>query len=372
MRIAILSLTDPDGPGTGATLRVRAFADNLEALGHEVFRVFPPTRATGEAPAPAGVGESLGERSMPGWLRGLKRELLPMPTSLGARNADLNDAVKALLPLDILVITALSQVGYARLAPGAARWMDFMDLWSNFGPAEVRRRRGLARVTTRLQIAHLRRLETRVASRADVVTVAGWQDVEALRARGCRAHWQPTTLPDQVFATTLSGPRPRVAGMFADFRYWPNVDAYETLVNVWAPRLHAAGWGCVVAGIGSDDLPAHPLVERIGRVAEVADFYNLVGATVAPLSLGGGMKVKVVESLGHGIPVLASDSAVEGLPRSVADLVMTTDLEDPDIRLLERLLDPVITRDALRPYMSSSLHENLFRLTRSFREQKSS
>ena len=60
-------------------------------------------------------------------------------------------------------------------------------------------------------------------------------------------------------------------------------------------------------------------VEVLGPVDEVATFYDRVDVVLAPIARGGGMKVKVVEAMMHGVPVVATRHAMEGLPRAIAD-----------------------------------------------------
>jgi hypothetical protein len=42
---------------------------------------------------------------------------------------------------------------------------------------------------------------------------------------------------------------------------------------------------------------------------------------------GGGMKVKVVEAMMHGVPVIATDHSTEGLPPAIS--AVCTDLRGP-------------------------------------------
>jgi glycosyltransferase involved in cell wall biosynthesis len=55
-------------------------------------------------------------------------------------------------------------------------------------------------------------------------------------------------------------------------------------------------------------------VDIIGPVDQVASFYDRIDVAVAPVERGGGMKVKVVEAMMHGVPVVATEHAKDGLP----------------------------------------------------------
>jgi glycosyltransferase involved in cell wall biosynthesis len=327
MRIAVLSLADPDGPPHGGAIRIRALATALERAGHDVDRVFPATAATSAVAGSRGIGPSRGERQLPQPLRRLKRHLLPMPTQLGARNAAMAHRLADLAP-DVLLMTAVSQASYRAAVPQARLWVDLLDVWSAFALREARARSGLSALTSRAQVAQLRRVEDRLAREAAVVTVVGWRDREIMLTRGADVTWLPVTLPEASFRQEPTD-RPRVAGLLGNFHFWPNRDAYDRLVATWAPRLVAAGWEVVVAGLGATSLPQSSLVRNLGQLADPTSFYRDVGLVVAPIALGGGMKVKVVEALAHGRPVLASPEAAEGLPPDVRAMVTVTPLDAP-------------------------------------------
>jgi hypothetical protein len=53
-------------------------------------------------------------------------------------------------------------------------------------------------------------------------------------------------------------------------------------------------------------------------VPSVDSFYQRVDAVLAPIERGGGMKVKVVEAMMHGVPVIATEHARVGLPPAIA------------------------------------------------------
>ena len=357
MKVVILSLADPRSHPSGATLRIRTMSEAFKAAGHAVEHVYPGTFATGDGEGSSGAGASRGESAMPDLLRRLKRHLLPMPTAAGARNPALAAQLQALDP-DLLVLTALSQTPFRRATPRAHVWLDFLDLWSTFAMRELQSRSGVAKLTTRGQAAYLKRLETRQSRTAEVVTAVGWGDFQELRARGVAAEWLPVTMAPVKVST--GGPaRGRTAGFLGNFRYWPNQDAYARFADVWAPRLTELGVTSIVAGVGADDLPANPHIRNLGQVAEVTEFYDQISWTVAPLALGGGMKIKVIESLAHGVPVLASRHAVEGLPPDVASLARVVDLESPKF---DDLLDPALPDDTakrLAPFSSHHMNERV-------------
>lgn len=334
-RVAVLSFWDPWEAPHGGTLRTRAFCEAFARLGLEVSCVYPasPTSRQGMFDGVERVpvsGQTVGHQRWPTTLQRLKRALLPMPTAVGARSPALRSALRELGPLDALVVSHLTAVQHAEL--GTRLWLDQSDLWSGFAAREASARRGVARATASWQRRTIVAREDRAVRTARIVTAAGWRDADVLRDRtGAAVHWLPTALPDAADPGPQRAVGPPAVGYLANFAYHPNVDAYELLLERWLPVLRDRGWRLVVAGLRSDELAPRDDVDVLGPIDDVDDFYRVIDATVAPVRLGGGMKVKVIESLLKGRPVIATDFAVEGFPPEVRALATVVDATDPDV-----------------------------------------
>ena len=102
------------------------------------------------------------------------------------------------------------------------------------------------------------------------------------------------------------------------FRHTPNVDAVLYFVEeIWPiVRAKMPGVNFIVAGSHMPDtifnLESEGVVIR-GFVPDLADLFNQVRISVAPLRFGAGQKGKVVTSLGYGVPVIVSRIASEGM-----------------------------------------------------------
>ena len=71
--------------------------------------------------------------------------------------------------------------------------------------------------------------------------------------------------------------------------------------------LYGSGMTDTVRALESDN------VKPVGFVDDVADAYDRHRISVAPLLSGAGIKGKVLEALGHGIPTVVSPIAAEGI-----------------------------------------------------------
>jgi glycosyltransferase involved in cell wall biosynthesis len=56
-----------------------------------------------------------------------------------------------------------------------------------------------------------------------------------------------------------------------------------------------------------------PNVDLIGDPEVLDTYYNNATAVLIPLSQGGGTRLKVLEAMARGVPVIATNKAVEGL-----------------------------------------------------------
>jgi len=232
---------------------------------------------------------------------------------------EIREAVAGCEP-DLLVVSQIRAAPYADAVPDALLWLDQADVWSAFLDQEIAARHGLARSTARLQRRHIRRQEISWIQRAKVVTAAGYSDAGLLsRISGRDIQWLPTVVQGG------EAPRPHgaplTAGFFANFAFWPNRDAFALLRDEWAPVLRNQGWRVLVAGIGSASLGQTPGVDVIGEVSHPRDFYSQIDLALAPIRLGGGIKVKVVEALLWGRPVIGTKQAVDGLSPELANAI---------------------------------------------------
>jgi glycosyltransferase involved in cell wall biosynthesis len=114
-------------------------------------------------------------------------------------------------------------------------------------------------------------------------------------------------------------PRPSAQGdalLFLGTRFWrPNLDGLRHLCAQWpAITQGAPGATLVVVGDGPVPREAHQSgIEVLGFVDSLASVWPDVRALVAPLAVGGGVRVKILEAAARGVPVIASTTAVGSL-----------------------------------------------------------
>lgn len=123
-------------------------------------------------------------------------------------------------------------------------------------------------------------------------------------------------------------------------RLWPEIKR-----RVPAARLHLVGWGARAALAAYVGLPE---VHVEADVPDVREAFERTGVLLYAPARGSGMKIKVLEALAYGVPVVTTSEGVEGLPAS--DGVHAGVCED-DAGLIERtvrLLEDPALRDRRR------------------------
>ena len=118
------------------------------------------------------------------------------------------------------------------------------------------------------------------------------------------------------------------------FQHPPNVDAVLWFVNDVFPRVRAALPGIVFHVIGSKAPKnilelAHDGVQVHGFVEDIAPFMDGCRLALAPLRYGAGVKGKINMAMSHGLPVVATTPAAEGMhARDGEDLLVADAPED--------------------------------------------
>lgn len=180
--------------------------------------------------------------------------------------------------------------------------------------------RGPARLFWRSDLARWEAFERRALLAADAAVVFSDADrraVEALGAAG-RVERIPVAVPIPGAALDPAGAEPPRLLFVGSFVHPPNVDAALHLLGALLPRLRER-----VPGVGLDLVGEGPPaalrslagdgVTVAGWVPALTPWLDRAAVVVAPLRLGGGMRVKVAEALAAGKAVAGSSLAFAGI-----------------------------------------------------------
>ena len=157
-----------------------------------------------------------------------------------------------------------------------------------------------------------RRHEAAAFRAADVVVVTGEHERPAAVAAGARVvRVIPNGADDRLIQIPAGGGPDKLV-----FVGWgghtPNRDALSWWVEAVAPLIRE-DVVLTVAGDGWDDVAPDPRVRMFGYCSNISSLLTDAIA-VLPLRVGGGVKLKTVEAMAAGRPIIATPVAVEGLP----------------------------------------------------------
>lgn len=146
--------------------------------------------------------------------------------------------------------------------------------------------------------------------RADIVLAIQNDERDLLASRTSRPVY---TVGHPVHATYRPLPPTDTAifGYFASANPW-NLASIRALDQELALNGHAMPW--VIAGsICRSELNLQSSPRIMGMVQSPADFYDKVSCVLNPMLAGTGLKIKTVEALAHGRPLIGTREAFRGL-----------------------------------------------------------
>ncbi|MGA0588072.1 glycosyltransferase [Dyella sp. KRB-257] len=132
----------------------------------------------------------------------------------------------------------------------------------------------------------------------------------------------------------------------------PNVDALRWIAADILPRLRKALPDIRVHALGDMPDPLRreldvPGLRLHGRVADLAPWLDGCLASLAPLRFGAGVKGKINMAMSHGVPVIATTLAVEGMQLQHDRDVLIADDADAFVDAVLRLRNDAILWDRL-------------------------
>ena len=196
-----------------------------------------------------------------------------------------------------------------------------------------RPRRWAAAAYSWVQWQRLSALEADVLRRADTVIAVSEADAATLRvlAPGVSPLVVPNGVDTAFYDPVLAGaqsPIPLASDVpwlvfTGKLDYRPNIEASLWLVNDVMPRVWAAAPEARVALVGRDPAPsvralAGPRVTVTGWVPDTRPYIAAATLFVAPLRVGGGTRLKLLEALAMARPIVSTSRGAEGLDLGAA------------------------------------------------------
>jgi polysaccharide biosynthesis protein PslH len=174
----------------------------------------------------------------------------------------------------------------------------------------------LRRALYRREATALQRLERRYIPRFDHVLAVSDRERDVFAALGTDALTIPngaTPLPEPQGPPQSPAPGEPLRLLFVgSLNYEPNARGIEWFANEVAPRVRErVAIDIEVVGPGRRG-PELPGVRYLGRLEDLGPAYERAHAAVVPLRAGAGSRLKVVEALARGVPLVSTSLGVEG------------------------------------------------------------
>jgi glycosyltransferase involved in cell wall biosynthesis len=141
-----------------------------------------------------------------------------------------------------------------------------------------------------------------------------------------------------VDTSSLLAPDVRPAGNRIVFvglmNYRPNVDAVVTFARKVWPKLRKQFPQCSLTLVGADPvdevlaLREEAGVEVTGTVPDVRPYYQDALVSIVPLRTGGGTRLKILEAMAAGVPVVSTPLGAEGLMVEHGRNILLVDPDD--------------------------------------------
>jgi len=94
---------------------------------------------------------------------------------------------------------------------------------------------------------------------------------------------------------------------------------------------------CVVGRV-NEVIKKQPNITQIKYIENLDDVYRLSKICICPMLSGTGVKIKVIEALSHGLPVICNTRGLDGLPSKFENGCIAVDNEYDQAKLITKLL----------------------------------
>ena len=248
-------------------------------------------------------------------------------------------------PFDLLQVEYLQMTPVARDVTATRRVLDLHNVESALVRSYARTGHGVSTLVARAEAMALSAMERRVIPTYDAVVVVSERERNRLPAGARRVLVCPNGRDPDPDGPLPPGAAP-VAAFVATMGWAPNVDAARWFCrHVWPEVVRRVPEARLML-VGRDPDPAvralaSSSVEVSGTVTEVRPYLARARLAVAPLRAGGGTRLKILEALDAGRPVVATSVAVDGLEDLIGRGVVVADDAAAMAEVVsERLADP--------------------------------
>jgi glycosyltransferase involved in cell wall biosynthesis len=203
------------------------------------------------------------------------------------------------------------------------------------------------RVRLRTETKRFARLERQLLSGVTAIAATSRDDADRLQELAPRVPIRivpsPVDLDYFRFVDHASCSSPRVAVMTGTLGYIPNVDAIRWFHAKILPHLRTLVPDLRIDVVGGSPPPSVDAlggqqVRVVGNVPDVRDYLSRADVFSIPIRIGSGTRLKAVEALASGLPVVSTTKGVEGLGLRDSQEVLLGDTPEAFAHAMHRAL----------------------------------
>ena len=282
----------------------------------------------------------------------------------------MHEAVQRLLREEHIDAIHVDQLNMMRFVP--VNWSGIVVLDEHNAVWQVveRLRKGttneIARWLLGREVRLIRKLEGEACRRAQVVLAVSEQDKQALKeVAGVEAAIEvvPITVNVAQFEESRAARKPHAAQLFTiGTMFWPPnsegviwwlCEGFELLQRKY-PDMGYDIVGARPPHALQQYVERYPNVQLHGYVADVEAFWTKATVLIVPILSGGGVRVKILEAMARGVPVITTTIGCEGLAVRDGEHVLIADSAEAFADACVRLFQD--------PELASHLVNNAYQL----------
>ncbi|MGH2490350.1 MAG: glycosyltransferase [Candidatus Limnocylindria bacterium] len=193
----------------------------------------------------------------------------------------------------------------------------------------------------------------------DACSVASAGDEATIRRAfsSARTAVVPNAVDTEFFSPRGGQPERGTVLFFGELGYYPNTDAVLFLLEDVMPLIKASNPSVRVVVVGPSAPPeirrwASPDVLMTGRVEDIRPYLDRAHVVVVPLRIGGGTRLKILEAMAMGKPIVSTRLGAEGLAVTDQRDILLAD----GARAIADQVDRVLRDDQLAAELGAAAH----------------
>ncbi len=263
-------------------------------------------------------------------------------------------AVLARGAFDIVQIEGTPMAGYAGMIARAPDPPSLVYNWHNIESELMRRFAAQSNIAKRiyanLTADRLEALEKRMLGEPACHIVCSEREKQQLAkiAPDAMIEVVENGVECESFASGAGEERRGGLVFVGSMNYHANVEAAVDFVREVWPGLRSQFPKLSLKMLGSNPAPAvralasEPGIEVTGTVPDVRPHYAMALAAIVPLKTGGGTRLKILEALAAGVPVISTKAGAEGLELTRGEHFLIAETPDEWVAAVRRISDPAV------------------------------